>query len=483
LRIFEKINQDSESVKAEQDQSLTNGIATVNPTTGEVVRIFEQDSDNQIEAKLKGSFEAFLTYRITSFSERAHLLNAVASILDAQKRQFGRLMSLEMGKPIRAAIQEAEKCASGCRFYAEHGAAFLADEPSGNGSVHYQPLGPILAVMPWNFPFWQVFRFAAPALMAGNTALLKHASNVPQCALAIEDIFRKAGFPPGVFRTLMIGSGRVGGIIQDRRVAAVTLTGSVEAGRSVAAMAGKSIKKSVLELGGSDPFLVMPSADLEAAIRTAVQARTINNGQSCIAAKRFILHRQIAAEFERRFVEEMAKLKMGDPMNDSNDIGPLATREVLLSLQHQVARTVQMGARVLLGGKSAERPGFFFPPTVLSDIPPESPGYQEELFGPVACLFRADDIEQAIRLANDSEFGLGSCIWTNDQTEQDRFIRDIQAGLAFVNGMVASTPALPFGGVKQSGYGRELSHHGIREFVNTKTVVIGRPSPEENRTE
>ncbi len=385
-------------------------------------------------------------------------------------------MTLEMGKPLRAAIQEAEKCAAGCRYYAENGTRFLADDASrqagASAIVRYEPLGPVLAVMPWNFPFWQVFRFAAPALMAGNVGLLKHASNVPQCALAIEYIFRRAGFPEGVFQTLLIGSDRIERVINDPRICAVTLTGSVGAGSSVAAAAGKAIKKSVLELGGSDPFIVMPSAELDTAVKTAVQARTINNGQSCIAAKRFIAHRAIADEFERRFVERMAALKVGDPLDETTDIGPLATEEVLLSLAGQVRRTVEMGGRLLLGGKRVKRPGFFFEPTVLSDLPSESPACREEMFGPVAALFRANSIEEAIRIANDTEFGLGSCIWTNDETERDLYIDQIQAGLAFVNGMVASDPRLPFGGIKRSGYGRELSHHGILEFVNVKTVVI-----------
>jgi len=400
----------------------------------------------------------------------------VAEILDKDKETFGRLMTQEMGKTLKSAIQEAEKCALGCRYYAENAERFLAQEDVKTSAtrsfVRYQPIGPVLAVMPWNFPFWQVFRFAAPALMAGNVALLKHASNVPQCALAIEDIFRKAGFPDGVFQTLLIGSDRVNKIIADRRVAAVTLTGSVAAGSSVAAAAGKEIKKSVLELGGSDPFIVMPSADLERAVETAVQARAINNGQSCIAAKRFIVNERIAPQFEQKFVQRMAALKVGDPMDQATDVGPLATADGLRGLEEQVNKTVQMGAKVLVGGKRINRQGNFFEPTVLSDIPESSPAFEDELFGPVACVFRARDMADAIRIANDSKFGLGASAWTNDEAERELFINEIESGLAFINGMVASDPRIPFGGVRHSGYGRELSYHGIREFVNVKTVSI-----------
>jgi len=451
-------------------------IATFNPTTGNLVRQFEELTPVEIDSKLRASINAFEAYRTTSFSQRAAWLREAATVLEKDKRRFAETMTLEMGKTIGAAIQEVEKCALGCRYYAEHGAEFLRDEPSaarpGSAWTKYQPLGPILAVMPWNFPFWQVFRFAAPALMAGNVGLLKHASNVPQCALTIEQVLRRAGFPEGVFQTLLIGGRQAQAIIEDPRVAAVTLTGSVEAGRKVAGAAGNAVKKSVLELGGSDPFVVMPSADLEKAVETAVRARTINNGQSCIAAKRFIVHKQVWPEFEKRFVERMGSLKIGDPMDLATDIGPLATRDVLNSLHDQVQRSVQAGARLLLGGKPVAGQGFFYPPTVLSNIPCNSPAFGEELFGPVASLFEVDDLTSAIRLANNTNFGLGACIWTNDKAERDRFIDEVQSGLVFVNGMVASAPDLPFGGVKQSGYGRELSHHGIREFVNVKTVVI-----------
>jgi succinate-semialdehyde dehydrogenase/glutarate-semialdehyde dehydrogenase len=415
------------------------------------------------------------------------MMTQAAELLERDKHQLAKTMTLEMGKPIRAAIQEAEKCAVSCRFYAENAARFLADEETvaggGRSYVRFQPLGAVLAIMPWNFPFWQVFRFAGPALMAGNVALLKHASNVPQCALEIESIFQRAGFPAGVFQALLIRSEQVKGVIEDPRISAVTLTGSVGAGSSVAGVAGRQIKRTVLELGGSDPFIVMPSANLDQAVATAVQARIINNGQSCIAAKRFIVHRKIAGEFEGQFASRMSELKVGDPMNEEIDIGPLATAEVLESLEKQVHETVRMGGRMLLGGKRLTRRGNFFAPTVLTDIPPGSPAYQEELFGPVASLFTADGIEEAIRIANDTSFGLGSCIWTNDEQERTTFIENIEAGLAFVNGMVASDPRLPFGGIRQSGYGRELGAYGIREFINIKTIVIKEPGQSETKTE
>jgi succinate-semialdehyde dehydrogenase/glutarate-semialdehyde dehydrogenase len=452
-------------------------IVSRNPATAQVLRRFEPHSDQEVEKRLQRAVETFGRFRRLAVSERAHWLERVASILEKEKAELGRLMTMEMGKPIRAAVQEAEKCAQGCRFYVQNGERFLAREPvsvhQGTGYVRFDPLGPVLAVMPWNFPFWQVFRFAAPALVAGNVALLKHASNVPQCALAIEDIFRRAGFPEGSFQTLLIGSGRVQKIIEDRRISAVTLTGSVEAGARVASVAGGQIKKTVLELGGSDPFIVMPSANLAEAAATAVRARTINNGQSCIAAKRFILDRRIAADFERLFVERMSKLKVGDPMDDATDVGPLATEEEMMGLQLQVDKSISMGAKLLLGGKRLDRLGYFFAPTVLSDLPSDSPPYQEELFGPVASLFQADGLEEAIRIANDTRFGLGASAWTNDESEATEFSERLEAGLVFINGMVASHPALPFGGIKQSGYGRELSHYGIREFVNIKTVVRG----------
>jgi len=385
-------------------------------------------------------------------------------------------MTAEMGKTIKSARDEAAKSAFGCRYYAENAEKFLHDETvpteGGTSYVAYQPIGPVLAVMPWNFPFWQVLRFAAPALMAGNVALLKHASNVPQCALAIEDIFRRAGFPEGAFQTMLISSAQVPRVSDDPRVMAVTLTGSEPAGRQVASEAGRQIKKTVLELGGSDPFIVMPSANLETAAATAVKARTINNGQSCIAAKRFIVADAVAHEFEQRFVAGMQALKVGDPMDETVDVGPLATPQILEDLDQQVQKSVAAGARVLTGGKRLQQPGNYYAPTVLANIPESAPAYREELFGPVASLFRVPDLDAAIGLANDSTFGLGASVWTNDERERRRFIDEIEAGQLFVNGMTASDPRLPFGGVKASGYGRELSTFGIREFVNVKTVCI-----------
>ncbi len=462
-------------------------LASISPLTGELLREYQQHSDTVIEEKLRLAQDTFREYRKVSFTQRAQMMTRAGEILDQGKDTFARIMTQEMGKTLRSAVQEAEKCAFGCRFYAENAERFLAREEARTNAtrsyVLYQPLGPVLAVMPWNFPFWQVFRFAAPAVMAGNVAVLKHASNVPQCALAIEDVFRKAGFPDGVFQTLLIGSDRVNKVIADRRVAAVTLTGSVGAGRSVAAAAGKEIKKTVLELGGSDPFIVMPSADLDRATETAVQARTINNGQSCIAAKRFIVDERIADQFEQKFVQRMASLKVGDPMDPSTDIGPLATADVLRGLQEQVDKSVQMGARVLLGGKRMNRQGNFFEPTVLTEIPKGSPAHEDELFGPVASIFRAKGMADAIAIANDSQFGLGSCAWTNDAEEREMFINQIEAGLAFINGMVASDARVPFGGIKHSGYGRELSYHGIREFVNVKTVSIQEIGTKHSQTE
>ncbi len=462
-------------------------MVSTNPFTGEVLHEFEQHSDEAVERKLALAVATYREYRKASFADRAAMMNRAAAILENEKETFGRMMTLEMGKTLRSAIQEAEKCAMGCRFYAENAERFLAEEEAKTNAtrsfVRYQPIGPVLAVMPWNFPFWQVFRFLAPALMAGNVGLLKHASNVPQCALAIEDIVRRAGFPEGAFQTLMIGADRVYRIIADRRVVAVTLTGSVGAGSHVAGAAGKEIKKTVLELGGSDPFIVMPSADFDRAVETAVQARVINNGQSCIAAKRFIVHQQIAQKFEEKFVARMASLKVGDPMDPATDVGPLATEDGVRELEEHVKATVRMGARVLLGGKRIAGKGNFFQPTVLTDIPQGSPAHDVELFGPVACLYRAQDMEHAIAIANDSIFGLGACAWTNDPAERDLFIREIESGMAFINGMVASDPRIPFGGVKHSGYGRELSYHGIREFVNIKSVVIQEPEHKKSQME
>src|SRR5712691_41335 len=456
-------------------------IATINPATGETLKLFESLTQEQIEEKVRLAADTFRSYRRTSFEEREWMMLRAAEILEAEKQEFGRLMTTEMGKPIKAAVQEAEKCAWICRYYAEHAAHHLADKVvvtnATKSFVQFQALGPVLAVMPWNFPFWQVFRFAAPALMAGNVGLLKHASNVPQCALAIEDILARSGFPEGAFQTLLIGADLVERVIEDARVAAVTLTGSEPAGRSVAGIAGKQIKKTVLELGGSDPFIIMPSADLEAAVTTAVRARTINNGQSCIAAKRFIVHAQIYDEFEKRFVEVMKALRVGDPLEASTDIGPLATEQILRDLEEQVKVSVAAGAKILTGGHKFKADGNlargnFYEPTVLVDIPKGSPAYADEIFGPVASLFRVGGIDEAIELANATPFGLGAAAWTNDSVERDRFINELEAGCVFINGMVASDPRLPFGGVKHSGYGRELSEFGIREFVNVKTVWI-----------
>jgi succinate-semialdehyde dehydrogenase / glutarate-semialdehyde dehydrogenase len=451
-------------------------IATINPATGETLRTFKPLSDAELEVRLQCAADTYRSYRRTPLAERKRMLLRAAEILEAEKDAFGKLMVLEMGKPIKAGVEEAAKCALGCRYYAENAERFLADEyvetSASRSYVTYQPVGPVLAVMPWNFPFWQVFRFAAPALMAGNVGLLKHASSVPQCALAIEDIFRRAGFPEGCFQTLLIDTDHVRAVIEDPRVAAVTLTGSTGAGGHVAGAAGKVVKKSVLELGGSDPFVVMPSADFDAAVKTAVKARTINNGQSCIAAKRFIVHESIAEEFERRYVAGFEALTVGDPMDPATDVGPLANESQVDTIGQQVQRSVAAGARLLTGGRRLDRPGYYYAPTVLTDVTPDSPAYHDEVFGPVAILFRARDVDDAIRLANDTPFGLGASAWTNDPTERARFVAELEAGMVFINAMVASDPRVPFGGVKQSGYGRELSSQGIREFVNIKTVWI-----------
>jgi succinate-semialdehyde dehydrogenase/glutarate-semialdehyde dehydrogenase len=451
-------------------------IASINPATGQTIRTFRPISDQDLDARLQCAADAYDRHRRTPVWERTRMLLRAAEILESEKEEFGRLMVTEMGKTLKAAVEEAAKCAWGCRYYAENAERFLADEKVETGPaqtfIAYQPIGPILAVMPWNFPFWQVFRFAAPALAAGNVGLLKHASNVPQCALAIEDIFRRAGFAEGCFQTLLIETERVRRVIEDPRVAAVTLTGSMGAGSHVASSAGKEIKKSVLELGGSDPFIVMASADFEAAVRTAVRARTINNGQSCIAAKRFIVAESIADEFERRLVAGMKALVVGDPMDPATDVGPLANEAQVKTLTEQVAQSVRAGARLLTGGHALDRPGYYFAPGVLAGVTEDSPAYRDEIFGPVALLFRARDIDEAIDIANDSPFGLGASAWTRDARERSRFIAELEAGMVFINAMVASDPRLPFGGVKQSGYGRELSVYGLREFVNIKTVWI-----------
>ena len=449
-------------------------IATTNPATGEVLRAFDAISEDVLDQKLALAASTFVQYRKVALDERARMMLRAAELLESEKEPLGRLMTLEMGKPIRAAIEEAAKCAWACRYYAENAPALLADEEiatsASSSYIKYQPLGPVLAIMPWNFPFWQVFRFIAPALMAGNVGLLKHASNVPQCALAIEDLLLRAGFPTGVFQTLLIGSAHVRRVIADPRIKAVTLTGSEDAGVQVGAQAGAAIKKVVLELGGSDPFIVLPSADLEKAAEVAVRARVINNGQSCIAAKRFLVEDSVSDRFERLFVERMSSLKVGDPLDESTDIGPLATADILETLDQQIKDSIARGARLLTGGTRLPGAGNYYAPTVVSQAPKGSPAYCEELFGPCAALFRVSGIDEAIELANDTAFGLGASAWTNDEVEQQRLIDDIDAGLVFINGMVASDPRLPFGGVKRSGVGRELGAIGIREFANVKTI-------------
>ena len=456
-------------------------IATINPATGELLKSFEPMSRECVDEKLALADEAFRAHRRTSLNARSRSLLRVAELLEAGKDAYGRLITTEMGKPLRAAVREIEKCARFCRYYAAEAERTLSDEYVQTGAhasyVRYQPLGAVLAVMPWNFPFSQVVRVAAPALMAGNAVLLKHASNVPQCALALEEIFGRAGFVDGAFQTLLTGAADVRRVIADERVAAVTLTGSDAAGSLVASEAGRHVKKTVLELGGSDPFVVMPSADLEEAVKTAVYARTMNSGQSCIAAKRFIVAEEIYEEFERRFVGAMKSLRVGDPLDDATDIGPLATRRALEALDAQVRELAGAGARVALGGGRLARRGFYYAPCVLADVPRGARAYREELFGPVALLLRARDAEEAVRLANDTPYGLAASAWTNDESEAARFVEEIEAGAVYINGMPASDPRLPFGGVKRSGYGRELGPQGLLEFVNVKTVWIQNWSP------
>ncbi|MGE5215273.1 MAG: NAD-dependent succinate-semialdehyde dehydrogenase [Nitrospirota bacterium] len=451
-------------------------IASINPATGEKLKEFSPVDDAEIEKRLSRAEKAFRNYRHTSLAERAELLHAASELLFQEKQRFAEIITLEMGKLLRDSVAEVEKCARGCRYYAENGARFLEEEPAQTDAaesyVEYHPLGPVLAVMPWNFPFWQVFRFAAPALIAGNVGLLKHASNVPQCALAIEDIFCRAGFEQGVFQTLMVEPDQVEKLIVDARIKAVSVTGSERAGAAVASAAAREIKKSVLELGGSDAFIVMPSADFESALSTAVKARMINTGQSCIAAKRFIIAAEIHQQFVEQFVEAMRVLKIGDPMDPETELGPLATEQILKSVADQVHQTIAAGAKLLTGGNRIHGRGFFYEPTVLVDVPKESPAYHEEVFGPVASIFRVDDAQAAVELANDTTFGLGSSAWTKDREEQKLFASRLEAGMVFINAMVASDPRLPFGGVKRSGFGRELGAAGIREFTNTKTIWI-----------
>ena len=452
------------------------GFATINPATGEMLQEFDSLDDDAVEEKVALAIDAFRAWRQTTFQDRAVLFRNAADLLESEKQRWGEIMTLEMGKPIGSAVAEAEKCAWVCRYYADNAAEFLADEVVETDAkisyVRYQPLGPILAIMPWNFPFWQFFRFAAPGLMAGNVAFLKHAPNVPQSALAIQEVFDRAGFPAGMMQNLFIEPEQARDLLADQRVKAVTLTGSVRAGKSVAEAAGAHLKKVVLELGGSDPFIVLPSADLGEAVSTAVTARMLNNGQSCIAAKRFILHKAIAKEFEDAFVAEMAALRVGDPLDPAVDVGPLARKDLRDGLARQVDESVNAGAEVKLGGKVLAGQGYFYPPTVLGDIPADSPAYAEELFGPVASIFVVDDLPAAVSLANDTVFGLGASVWTNDPLEQEKVIAGIETGAVFITGLVKSDPRLPFGGINESGYGRELGVHGIREFVNIKTVWI-----------
>lgn len=454
-------------------------IATTNPATGETLREFDELTDAELDAKLAKAVETFHSYRQTSYADRAALLRRAADLLDEETDRLARLAVTEMGKTLASAKAEVGKCAKGCRWYAEHGEALLADQPhevaTADGAkifTRYEPIGPVLAIMPWNFPYWQVFRFAAPALLAGNVGLLKHASNVPQCALAIEDVLARAGFPEGAFQTLLVSSGKVAGIIGDDRVRAATITGSEAAGREVGAAAGRAIKPSVLELGGADPFIVMPSADQAAALDAAVASRLLNNGQSCINAKRFIVHESIADEFEAGLARRLEALRVGDPTDPDTDLGPLVNADAVETLDQQVRDSVAAGARLVTGGKPLGGPGWFYPATLLADIPDGAPAHREELFGPVASLFRARDVDDAIRIANDSPFGLGGSAWTTDPDEQRRFVEEVDTGMIYINKFTESTPEVPFGGTRNSGYGRELADVGIRAFVNAKTVWI-----------
>ncbi|MCL7456980.1 NADP-dependent succinic semialdehyde dehydrogenase [Micromonospora echinofusca] len=455
-------------------------IATTNPATGQTLKSYAPMSAEQIDAAIERADLAYRQLRGTTVEQRGRWLNAAADLLEAERDEIARLMTTEMGKTYASARAEVTKCATACRFYAAKAADFLADEPADAGAVkatrafvRYQPIGPVLAVMPWNFPLWQVLRFAAPALMAGNTGLLKHASNVPQTALLLEDLFRRAGFPEGAFTTLLVGSAEVDRVLSDPRVRAATLTGSEGAGRSIAQIAGRELKKTVLELGGSDPFVVMPSADLDRAAEVATTARCQNNGQSCIAAKRFIVHADVFDAFAEKFAAKMSALRVGDPMDPDTDVGPLASEGGRDEVHAQVRDAVDKGATVLCGGEPPAGPGWFYPPTVVTDLRPEMRMWSEEVFGPVAGLYRVSSYEEAIEVANGTSFGLGSNAWTRDPEEQERFATDLDAGNVFINGMTTSYPELPFGGVKNSGYGRELSALGMREFCNTKTVWVG----------
>jgi succinate-semialdehyde dehydrogenase/glutarate-semialdehyde dehydrogenase len=461
-------------------------IATINPATGETLKTYEPLTEQALEDKIARAAAAWADYRLTTPEQRVGWLRSAADVLDADADAVAELMTTEMGKTLASAKAEVAKCAKALRYYADHGPAWLEPEKKDADAVGatdayvvYQPLGVVLAVMPWNFPLWQAMRFAAPALMAGNVGLLKHASNVPQTALYLEELFRKAGFPADVFQTLLIGSGAIERVLRDDRVVAATLTGSAPAGQSVASIAGDALKPTVLELGGSDPFIVMPSAHLEKAADVAVTARNQNNGQSCIAAKRFFVHRDVAEEFTRLFAEKIAALTVGDPMDPDTQVGPLATEQGREDVEKYVQDAVDKGATVVVGGKRPDRPGWFYEPTLLTDITPEMDLYAEEVFGPVAALWTVDSLDEALEIANSHPYGLGSNLWSEDEDERARFIRDIASGMAFVNGMTTSYPELPFGGVKQSGYGRELTELGMREFMNAKTVWIGAPSSEQ----
>ena len=451
-------------------------IASINPASGEKLKEFSAHTDAEIEKRLKRAATAFEQHRREPFSRRSELIMAVATLLEREKEDLARIITLEMGKLFRDSVAEIEKCALGCRYYADNAERFLEDEAAqtsaGRSYVHYEPMGPILAIMPWNFPLWQVFRFAAPGLMAGNVGLLKHAGNVPQCALAIEQLFSRAGFDDGIFQTLLIEADQAEKVIVDPRVKAVTLTGSDRAGSMVSSVAAREIKKSVLELGGSDPFIVMPSADFGLAVKTAVKARTQNCGQSCIAAKRFFIADQLYDKFLEEFVDKMRSLRVGDPFDETTEIGPLANQQILNGVHQQVQKSLAMGAKLLTGGNRITGPGFFYEPTVLIDVPTDAPAFREEVFGPVAAVMRVRSAEEAIELANDSVFGLGASAWTNDKLEQELFASELQSGMVFVNSMVASDPRLPFGGIKRSGFGRELGYAGIREFMNAKTIWI-----------
>ncbi len=467
---------------------VASSMESLNPATGEVVGTYDDDDGSSVDEKLQRATETYDEWRHTPIEERQRLIGEAGDVLRDNKEEYGELMTKEMGKPLDAAISEVEKCAWVCDYYAEHAAEFLQDEHIGTEAevesyVSYEPLGPVLAVMPWNFPFWQVFRFIGPNITAGNVGLLKHASNVPGCAMAIQEVLEEAGFPEGVFTTLLVGSETVESIIEDDRLEAVTLTGSEPAGRAVAETAGKNLKKTVLELGGSDPFVVLPDADVEDAATTGAQARCINNGQSCIAAKRFVVHEDVYDEFLETFTDEMESLTIGDPMDDDTDIGPQAREDLMEDLHEQVEVSVNAGATVELGGEPLDRDEPYYPPTVLTDIPEGSPAADEELFGPVASVFNVSSTEEAIRRANDTTYGLGASVWTQDKQQAKEVANEIESGMVFVNELVKSDPRLPFGGVKDSGYGRELSKHGIHEFVNKKTMWLSDVSHSEGGVE